>query len=195
MTTIDRLHAFFRLAVHLDMALELHDRAFLVDPGRVGLAFPLVAAAVEDHVVGRRDEDRAVLAARARNGPMIWNESLPSASSAFEREVGQRVVRARRPDEGLLVGRWRVIQNTMLSAMPASASSAATSQRRRSIIGVPSSRERGELGLGLALRGEDQIADFARRARRRPRGACASAPARAPTDARWRRPPRIRRAA
>src|SRR6185369_16187824 len=60
---VDRLHALGRLAVHLGVTVEAHDRAVLVDPRRIRLAFPLVAVAVVDHVIGRRHENRAVLAA------------------------------------------------------------------------------------------------------------------------------------
>ena len=93
---------------------------------------------------------------------MVWNERLPWASSAFSVKSRQRVVRARRAVERLLVD---ALARDPEHDVERDAGEREQRRDQPEDDRSASSHERGELGFGLALRREDQIADLARRAR------------------------------
>ena len=134
---------------------------------------------------------------RARSGPLVSNESLAGGVERVQREVAQRVVRARRSGERLLVDALarepeHAIERDAGEREPARARSASSDAP--STAG-PQRRNAASSASALPCAREDQVADLARRARAAGQARAPVRPLAHPRRARWRPRPRVRRAA
>src|SRR5690606_17017757 len=60
---VDRILAGLRVAAHFHCALQLHERAVAVDPGRIRAPAPRLAGTVDQQVIRGGHVDRTVFAA------------------------------------------------------------------------------------------------------------------------------------